>query len=69
VKASKIRELTDEELHKEVYNYKEELFNLRFQLATGQLDNHMRIRDVRKNIARCKTILRQREIARENGEN
>jgi large subunit ribosomal protein L29 len=69
VKANKIRELTDEELHKEVYNYKEELFNLRFQLATGQLDNHMRIRDVRKNIARCKTILRQREIARESGNN
>ncbi|MDD3897811.1 MAG: 50S ribosomal protein L29, partial [Syntrophomonadaceae bacterium] len=45
-------------------DYKEELFNLRFQLATGQLDNPMRIRDVRKNIARCKTVLRQREIAR-----
>ena len=66
MKADKVRELTDEELHKEVLSYKEELFNLRFQLATGQLDNPMRIRDVRKNIARCKTILRQREIAREN---
>jgi large subunit ribosomal protein L29 len=65
VKANKIRELTDEELTKKVIDYKEELFNLRFQLATGQLDNPMRIRDVRKNIARCKTILRQREIARE----
>ena len=66
MKASKIREMTDEELRKEVSNYKEELFNLRFQLATGHLDNPMRIRDVRKNIARCKTILRQREIARDN---
>ena len=66
MKADKVREMTDEELHKEVSNYKEELFNLRFQLATGQLDNPMRIRDVRKNIARCKTILRQREIARDN---
>jgi large subunit ribosomal protein L29 len=65
VKAKLIRELTDEELTKKVIDYKEELFNLRFQLATGQLDNPMRIRDVRKNIARCKTILRQREIARE----
>ncbi|MGI5921934.1 MAG: 50S ribosomal protein L29 [Syntrophomonadaceae bacterium] len=65
MKANKIRELTDEELTKKVIDYKEELFNLRFQLATGQLDNPMRIRDVRKNIARCKTILRQREIARE----
>lgn len=65
MKAKKIRELTDEELNKKVSDYKEELFNLRFQLATGQLDNPMRIRDVKKNIARCKTILRQRELANE----
>jgi len=64
VKAKKVRELTDDELNRKVSDYKEELFNLRFQLATGQLDNPMRIRDVRKNIARCKTVLRQREIAR-----
>ena len=63
MKASKIRELTDEELNKKVSDYKEELFNLRFQLATGQLDNPMRIREVRKNIARCKTVIRQRELA------
>lgn len=63
MKANKIRELTDEELNKKVSDYKEELFNLRFQLATGQLDNPMRIREVKKNIARCKTILRQRELA------
>ncbi|PKM76870.1 MAG: 50S ribosomal protein L29 [Firmicutes bacterium HGW-Firmicutes-15] len=66
MKADKIKELTDEELIRKVSNYKEELFNLRFQIATGQLDNPMRIRDVRKNIARCKTILRQREISRES---
>ncbi len=66
MRAEKIRELTDEELNKRVSDYKEELFNLRFQLATGQLDNPMRIRDVKKNIARCKTILRQRELAIEN---
>ncbi|MEA4926695.1 MAG: 50S ribosomal protein L29 [Syntrophomonadaceae bacterium] len=66
MKAEKIRELTDEELVRKVSDYKEELFNLRFQIATGQLDNPMRIRDVRKNIARCKTILRQREISRES---
>ncbi len=64
VKVDKMRELTDEELVRKVSDYKEELFNLRFQIATGQLDNPMRIRDVRKNIARCKTILRQREISR-----
>ncbi len=68
MKANKVRELTDEELQRKVSNYKEELFNLRFQLATGQLDNPVRIRDVRKNIARCKTIQRQREIAREINE-
>lgn len=64
MKVDKMRELTDEELVRKVSDYKEELFNLRFQIATGQLDNPMRIRDVRKNIARCKTILRQREISR-----
>jgi len=61
-----MRDITDEELVKKVSDYKEELFNLRFQMATGQLDNPMRIRDVKKNIARCKTVQRQREIAREN---
>jgi len=68
VKAKKMRDMTDEELVKKVSDYKEELFNLRFQMATGQLDNPMRIRDVKKNIARCKTVQRQREIAlaREN---
>lgn len=66
MKANKVRELTDDELKQKVSDYKDELFNLRFQLATGQLDNPMRIKDVRKNIARCKTILRQRELANEN---
>lgn len=66
MKAKKMRDLTDEELVKKVSDYKEELFNLRFQMATGQLDNPMRIRDVKKNIARCKTVQRQREIARES---
>ncbi|QGU00786.1 LSU ribosomal protein L29p (L35e) [Candidatus Syntrophocurvum alkaliphilum] len=65
MKAKQARELTDDELRKKVSDYKEELFNLRFQLATGQLDNPMRIRDVKKSIARCKTILRQRELARQ----
>ena len=63
MKTNKIRELTEEELNRKLQDYKEELFNLRFQLATGQLDNPMRIKNVRKNIARCKTIIRQREIA------
>jgi len=67
VKANKIRELTDEELKQKVSDHKDELFNLRFQLATGQLDNPMRINEVKKSIARCKTILRQRELAKAKG--
>jgi len=62
VKAKRMAELTNDELQKKVRDYKDELFNLRFQLATGQLDNPMRIGEVRKNIARAKTLLRQREL-------
>ncbi|MDI3529731.1 MAG: large subunit ribosomal protein [Thermoanaerobacter sp.] len=62
MKAREIRELTNEELLQKLSELKAELFNLRFQLATGQLDNPMRIRDVRKTIARIKTILREREL-------
>lgn len=64
VKNKNFRDMTDEELVKQIDQYKTELFNLRFQLATGQLDNHMRIREVRKGIARGKTILRERELKR-----
>lgn len=62
MKTKKLREMTDEELLKEIDGYKTELFNLRFQLATGQLDNPARIREVKKGIARGKTILREREL-------
>ncbi|NLV17829.1 MAG: 50S ribosomal protein L29 [Syntrophomonadaceae bacterium] len=62
MKAKRMAELTNDELQKKVRDYKDELFNLRFQLATGQLDNPMRIGEVRKNIARAKTLLRQREL-------
>jgi large subunit ribosomal protein L29 len=63
-KDKKIREMTDEEVLKQIDQLKTELFNLRFQLATGQLDNPMRIRQVRKDIARGKTLLRERELKR-----
>ena len=63
-KNKNFRDMTDEELLKQIDSLKTELFNLRFQLATGQLDNPMRIREVRKNIARGKTILRERELKR-----
>ncbi len=62
MKAKELRELSNAELEKKVAEFKSELFNLRFQLATGQLENPMRIREVKKNIARAKTILREREL-------
>ena len=55
-----IRDMSNEELNKEVVSLKEELFNLRFQLAVGQLENTARIKTVRRNIARMKTILSER---------
>jgi large subunit ribosomal protein L29 len=62
VKAEKFREMSGAELNEQLAELKSELFNLRFQLATGQLDNPMRIREVKKNIARVKTILRENEL-------
>ncbi len=62
MKANKFRELSDQELQDRVAEYKSELFNLRFQLATGQLENPMRIKEVKRDIARVKTIIRQREL-------
>jgi len=61
IKVSEIRDLSDQELKDRLDDLKEELFNLRFQLATGQLENLMRIRDVRRGIARVKTVLRERQ--------
>lgn len=65
MKAKELRELSTEELLKQEAEYRQELFNLRFQLATGQLENTAQIKKVRKNIARVKTVLRQAEIAQE----
>lgn len=62
MKAKEIRELTNEEINNNIKELKEELFNLRFQLATGQLENTARIKEVRKTIARMKTAIREREI-------
>jgi len=62
VKAKKFHDMTKDELAVKVRELKEELFNLRFQMATGQLDNPMRLREVRKDIARTKTVLREKEI-------
>ena len=65
MKAKTLRDLSKQEVARKVNDLKQELFNLRFQLATGQLDNPMRIRQVRKDIARAKTILREIEIKEE----
>jgi large subunit ribosomal protein L29 len=64
-KATELRELPDEELLDRVESLKEELFNLRFQFATGQLDNPMRIKEVRHDIARILTVLRGRSTEEE----
>lgn len=65
MKAKNLRDLTQDELNSKIIELKEELFNLRFQLATGQLENPMRLREVRKTIARTHTVLRERELQEE----
>ncbi|WP_027726438.1 50S ribosomal protein L29 [Tuberibacillus calidus] len=67
MKATDIRNMTTAEVEQKIKALKEELFNLRFQLATGQLENPARLREVRKDIARAKTILRERELKIQNG--
>jgi large subunit ribosomal protein L29 len=62
LKANKIKEMTAQELNEKLIELKNELFNLRFQLATGQLENPMKIKAIKKDIARVNTILRQQEI-------
>lgn len=62
MKAKEIRDLTTSEIEEQIKSSKKELFNLRFQLATGQLEETARIRTVRKTIARLKTVAREREI-------
>ncbi len=60
-----IRELSNEDLNKKIEEYKEELFNLRFSQATGNLEKPSRINELRKLVARMKTILRERELNKE----
>ncbi|NMN96316.1 50S ribosomal protein L29 [Antrihabitans stalactiti] len=65
--AAELRELTEEELISRLRESKEELFNLRFQMATGQLDNNRRLRTVRHEIARIYTVMRERELGLATG--
>lgn len=62
MKVNKMRELTSVELQQKLRELKAELFNLRFQHATNQLDNPMRIKEVKRSIARVKTILHEKEL-------
>ena len=59
---NKIREMTDVELNAELDKMKQELFNLRFQHVTGQLENPVKMREVKRDIARVKTIIREKEL-------
>ena len=63
MKKNQFSEMSAAELNDKVVELKKELFNLRFQLATGQLQNTAAIRECKKEIARVKTIIRQRELA------
>ena len=62
MKADQLRDLTVDELNQKYRDYKDELFNLRFRSVTGQLKDNMRLRSVKQNIARIKTVLREREL-------
>ena len=66
MKISKINEMSSPELENELSELKTELFKLRFSLATNGLDNPMKIKEVKKDIARINTVLRQRQIAETN---
>lgn len=66
MKANKYREMTDQELSAKLSDLKTEFFNLRFQKATGQLNNPLSIREVKRDIARVKTILKERELKAPN---
>lgn len=62
MKTTEIREMSAAELDTKIAELKEELFNLRFQMATGQCENPMKVHEVKKDIARIKTIQREREL-------
>ena len=63
----KMREMTEVELNAELANMKKELFNLRFQHVTGQLENPVKLRETKRDIARVKTVIREKELAKVQG--
>ena len=64
MKINEIRDLTNDELNQKLEDLKKELFNLRFQHVTGQLENPVKMRETKKDIARVKTIIREKELAK-----
>ena len=66
MKVKEIRELSTKDINEKIVSAKEELFNLRFQQATGSLEKPSRIRELRHEVARLKTVLRERELKEEN---
>ena len=66
-KATELKDLSVDEIERRLEETREELFNLRFQNATGQLDNYKRLGDLRKEVARIKTVLRERELTESEG--
>ena len=67
MKATELRNMTSEELNGKLRELKEELFNLRFSHATGNLSNPMQLHNIKKDIARVKTVIRERELKKVNG--
>ena len=67
LKVSEIRDLPLDDIRERLAETKEELFNLRFQNVTGQLDNYKRLAELKRDVARLKTILRERELAGDTG--
>lgn len=63
MKANELREKTPDQLREELVNLKKEAFNLRFQQATGQLENTARVREVRRNVAKVNTVLNEKAAA------
>ena len=64
---NKIREMSEQELNNELLKMKKDLFNLRFQHVTGQLENPVKLRETKRDIARIKTIIREKELEKVNG--
>ena len=67
MKASEIKDLNVEEMHRKLVDLKEELFNLRFQHETGQLENPQKMKQTKRDIARVKTVIKQSELNKKTG--